>query len=306
MANNMLTLLGADKHAAWRNATETAIVQIACSEDIDLALRLAPRKNISPLLSCWYRLKGQQPPQPCSLIDLSAAAVRTDYEYGPNPAIEKFLHAFFFSALDTALQADGDCTPALPGIDRPKLGWLQTAIDHLWDAAFEMARKPTDIGFGSIFLGLAGLAPVELQHRPSDPSSAQYRALRAVVGDIALDLHALKCAVAGSCLVEAGAFELARGSPHWVDAIWIENELRARRLWISPSGVNSLVRDLNEEESKYVTQFDERGERWTDLAQLSLMYGLGGAEKYVLRAADCIMGYGWRKDVWIGPHFFGH
>jgi hypothetical protein len=297
--SKMLRLLTDNKHSAWRNATENAAVQIASVEDIDLTLRLDSTQNISPLLSSWYRLQGRQPPQPCSLIDLSSTAIGTDYEYGPNPAVENFLHAFFFLALDAALQAEGDCVPALPGIDRSKLGWLQEAIDHLWNAAFEIAQNPTEIGFGSIFLGLAELAPVNIQHRPSEPSSAQYRALRAVVGDIALDLHALKCAMSGASLVEPDAFELARGSVHWVDEIWIERELGSRRLCIDPSGVKALVDELNLRESKHVTQFNERAERWADLAQLSLMYGLENAAAYILRAADCIIGYGWRKDVWI-------
>ncbi|WP_156042073.1 NACHT domain-containing protein [Bradyrhizobium sp. URHD0069] len=238
MACSMLGLLVAQKHKVWRNATENAVVQIASAEDIDLALRLAPQSNISPLLSCWYRLKGHQPPQPCNLIDLSAAAVGTDYDYGPNPAVEKFLHAFFFSAFDAALQAQGDCVPALPGIERSKLGWLQEAIDRLWNAAWEIAKNPTDIGFGSIFVGLAELAPVDIQHRPSEPASAQYRALRAIVGEIALDLHGLKCAMTGASLVEPDAFGVARGSIHWVDAIWIagrtdaSNLLRKRRVFL--------------------------------------------------------------------------
>jgi hypothetical protein len=299
LACNILRLLGAHRHAAWRNATENALVQIASAEDIDLELRLTPKSTISPLLSCWYRLRGRQPSQPCTLVDLSSTAVGTDYDYGPNLAVEKFLHAFFFLAFDAALQAEGDCVPSLPGIDRSKLGWLQEVINHLWSAAFEIARSPTDIGFESIFIGLAELVPVDILRRPSEPASAQYRALRAVVGEIALDLHALKCAMNGASLVEPDAFEFARGSVHWVDAIWIEREIRARRLRIAPSGVQSLVNDLKEEESKHVSQFSERGERWIDLAQLSLLYGLADAESYLVRAADCIIGYGWRKDYWI-------
>jgi hypothetical protein len=299
IAFNMLGLLGDEKYSAWRNATEDAAVRIASAEDIDLALRLTPTSNISPLLSCWYRLKGHVPPQACNLIDLSPTAVGADYDYGPNLAVEKFLHAFFFLAFDTALQAQGDCVPALPGIDRRKLGWLQEAIDHLWNAAFEIANNQTEIGFGSIFLGLAELAPIDVQHRPSEPAAAQYRALRAVVGEIALDLHTLKCAMMGSFLVELDSFEVARASVHWVDAIWIEHELGARRLWIDPAAIKSLVSDLNEEESKYVTQVSDRAERWIDLAQLCVLYDLNDANEYVVRAADCIIGYGWRKDVWI-------
>lgn len=299
IACDMRALLVEANHAAWRSATETAIVQIACGEEIDLTLRITPAESISPLMSCWYRLKGYTPPRPCSLVDLSPEAVRNDYHYGPNPAVERFLHSFFFLALDVALHADGDCAPALVGIERSKMGWLQEAVDHLWYAAFEIARNRGDLGFGSIFVGLVDLAPVGTQHRPSEPSSAQYRALRRVIGDIALDLHALRCAMTGVSLVEPDAFELARGSTHWVDETWIEHELEARRLWIDPAGVQFLVSDLEEDASKNVTQFNERAERWIDLAQLSLLYRLRGGDKYLRRAADCIIGYGWRKDVWI-------
>src|SRR5262249_36585925 len=66
-----------------------------------------------------------------------------------------------------------------------------------------------------------------------------------------------------------------------------------------PRSVNALIDELDETESKHVTQFGDRGERWIDMAQLSVLYGHDGAERFVSRAADCIIGYGWRKDVWI-------
>lgn len=296
---SMYGLLTTDKHAAWRNPTEITLVQIAAAEGIDLALRLAPVTNISPLLSCWYRAKELQPPQLCSLANLSAEAIGTDYEYGPNPKVERFLYDFFFLALDTALQAEGACSPAFPGIDRTNMGWLQEAVDQLWSAAFEIAQAPERIGFESIFVGLANLAPVEMSVRPSDPKWAQYRALRAVVGEIAIDLHALKCGISGPSAVEPGAFETARGSTHWLDEVWIEHELNARRVWIAPAAIKALINELDNEESKHVTQFNDRAERWIDMAQLCVLYGLHGGEKYLTRAASCIIGYGWRKDAWI-------
>ena len=64
------------------------------------------------------------------------------------------------------------------------------------------------------------------------------------------------------------------------------------------SGVKALIDELEANETKHVTQFSERAEKWIDLAQLSTLYELDGV-RFVLRAADCIIGYGWRKDVWI-------
>src|SRR5262249_40336549 len=127
LAHDMYRLLTRNEHAAWRNVTEISLVRIAGAEGIDLALRLSPIANISPLLACWYRLNNRPPPSSCSPVDLSGA-VGTDYEYGSNPSVERFLYEFFFSALNVALQSEGVCSPVLPGIDRAKMGWLQQAV----------------------------------------------------------------------------------------------------------------------------------------------------------------------------------
>lgn len=287
------------KYDDWRIKTENTLVRIACDEGIDLTLRIRPTNEISPLLSCWYRLKGQTTSQPCALRYLSFDTIERDHVHGPNVPLQNFLHSFFFLALDTALHADGECVPALPGIVRSKLGWLRKALDHLWAAAVEMARSPKDIGFDSVFIGLADLAPVDMRRHPSDPSAQQYRALRAVIGRIAGDLHALKCAVSGPSLVDAEAFTLARASLHWADKIWIEQELENRWLGIDPAGVEALVNQLEEEELNSISEFNERTDCWIDLGLISLLYGIKNAERYVSRAANCVVGYGWRKDIWI-------
>ncbi len=299
MANEMLGLMQNEKHAAWRNATQDAMARIAAAEGIVLTARLAPQASLSPLLMCWYRRKGLTPPAACNLDALSPTAVRADYDYGPNVDVEQFFHAFFFSSLDTALSAVGDCEPALIGIDRTKLGWMADGIRCLWEAALEMAKKPSDISFGSIFFSLADLEPIDIPHRPSEPSTAQYRAFRSAVRQISTDLHALKCAVEGPSLVASEQFEIARASTHWVVESWISEELEARTLVFEPQGIKELIDELEETESEHVTQFSERAERWIDLAQLSVLYGLEGGERFVSRAADCIVGYGWRKDVWV-------
>ncbi len=285
-------------HDRWRNAVEKVIVQIACAEEIDLTHRLTPTREITPLLSCWYRIKGLQPPQPCNLTDLSPTGVTGEYHYGSNPLVEDFFHGVFFFGLDTALQIEGKCSPVFPGIDRAKVGWLQQAADHLWDAAFNIGQKRCALGFEALFLELASLAPVDYE-RPSEPSSAQYRAFRAVVGDIGLGLHALKCAISEASRIDPNAFALARGSSHWEDELWIAREIEARGMWFDPAGVEVLINELEETQSKHVNQFSERAERWIDLAQLSVLYGIKNSKKYLVRAADCIIGYGWRKDVRI-------
>jgi NACHT domain len=299
LANQMIGLLQSEKDVSWRNATQNAIVRIAAAEEIDLSVRLTAQASISPLLACWFRIKNLAPPEVCSLADLSSKAVRDDYEYGPNIDVEKFFYAFFFSSLEIAFHAIGDCSPALVGIDQSKLGWMAEAIRHLWKTAFELAKQPSQISYGSIFLGLADLEPVNNLHRPSEAPTAQYRGFRNAVRQIASDLHILRHTAGGCDLVSKEAFEIARGSTHWTDESWIAAELEERTVLFEERGVKGLVDELEKAESMRVTQFSERGERWIDLAQISVLYGHSEAQRFVSRAADCIVGYGWRKDVWI-------
>jgi len=287
------------KYEPWRSPTQDALVRISSIEGIDLKKRLRKLTTVSPLLACWYRIKGLEPPARLDLSAISADAVRDNYDYGPNVAVNKFFHSFFFASLDTALTAIGECSPALIGIDRKKLGWMSDAIEVLWDAAFDLAKRPSKIDFGSIFLCLADLAPIDKPYRPSEAGPAQYRGFRSAVRRIAADLHALKCTLEGPVLVGKESFELARGSTHWLDEQWIENELEVRTRIFEPEGVHALIDDVAAYADQNVTQFSERAERWTDLAQLAVLYGHEGASGFVSRAADCIVGYGWRKDVWI-------
>jgi hypothetical protein len=295
----LLPYLTSEKHASWRKAAEDSIVKIACHEGIDLQTRLTPTQSISPLLSCWFRIRGLAPSQPCIQIDVSSEAVKENYDYGRNPEIERFLHGQFFLALDAALRGETSYSPPMKGIDQSKLGWLRQAVDRLVELAFSISKDRDEIGFETIYLGLSDLLPVDVNRRPSDPDSAQYRAFRGIADDIALDLHALRCAVHGPTSVSQESFEIARGSVHWEDEIWVAHEVARRRKWIDPEGVKSLVQDLASKESKHVTSFDERTDRWVDLAQLSVIYGLDGGSEYVRRAADCMVSYGWRKDMWI-------
>src|SRR5260370_1280688 len=52
-------------------------------------------------------------------------------------------------------------------------------------------------------------------------------------------------------------------------------------------------------ESSSVTTFNERAERWIELALFALLYGLPDATRCVTRAADCLVGYGYHKDMYI-------
>ena len=65
------------------------------------------------------------------------------------------------------------------------------------------------------------------------------------------------------------------------------------------AGAQGLLDSLYEKESRSITTFNERAERWIELALFALLYGLSDAARHVKRAADCLVGYGYHKDTYI-------
>ncbi|NNU56178.1 NACHT domain-containing protein [Rhizobium indigoferae] len=298
LAVELCERLASPEHDGWRCQAEEAMVLIACREGVDIGLRYAPQTAISPLLSCWYRLHGTEPAHPLNLAEIGPQAFPEQYDYGMNRSTERFIHTFFFWAMDTALYAQGDCEPIIAAIDETKMFWLAEAVKRLWSAAALIAADASS-DFASIFVGLAALDPVEASHRSTDPSTAQYRAFRQVIGDIAVCINSLFSSSGSWLSVREDAFSLARASVHWDDEIWLAKNLSVRIPWLEKAAAASFIGELGQLEDERVTRFNERAERWTALGQLSLIYGIEGAENFATRAARCIVGYGWRKDVWI-------
>jgi hypothetical protein len=56
--------------------------------------------------------------------------------------------------------------------------------------------------------------------------------------------------------------------------------------------------DLIQREDTTITVFNSRAERWAHFARFALLYRIPASD-LVKRAADCMLGYGWRKDTRI-------
>jgi len=97
--------------------------------------------------------------------------------------------------------------------------------------------------------------------------------------------------------VPASELSLARQSAHWSDEIWVTRNVGDRIPLLDKDGAAALLIDEAKALSTKVTEFSERSERWAQLADLALLYEDGRQAEFLAHAAECLVGYGWRKDL---------
>jgi hypothetical protein len=293
---DLFGLLKAEKHKAWRGWTEDALVRAFSVAGADLKTRIEARLvSASPLMGCYLIFQGGLYPSVSFGFDPSLLE-RERHEYGPNPGLQKFFHGLFFSALATSRTAAGDFSFVLPGVDETKLGWMKGAVDALRDVARDIADRRAEPSFAVVFERTRDLTPVA-GRRTTEADSTQYWSFKFALRQIALDLHFVTSAPGQ--LVPALHFTAARATRHWQDETWLSENLENRFVLVEKTGAQALLDSLYEKESRSITTFNERAERWIELALFSLLYGLPDATRYVKRATDCLVGYGYHKDTYI-------
>lgn len=288
--------LQAKKWDDVRPAIHDEIVRTCCAIGADLTARLpAPAEAIPPMSACWFRLHRPAIPHKMLIPVAAANLFRNDHRFGRDPGLESFFVNVFFSALATSLVAEGDHSYAYPGVPRGDIGWMRLAIDTL-----ESTAKRVSIGelssFTAPWLGAADVA--ELKHGPNTESDyLLYVSFRRALLKIALDLHLISADSATSQVSNA-AFEIARASVHWSDEIWLAENVENQKAILDPGGAATLVREVAAKEAASVTQFHERCDRWVELARFCNLYEMRGSRDFMVRASECLMGYGYHKDLW--------
>jgi hypothetical protein len=173
---------------------------------------------------------------------------------------------------------------------------MKAAVDALRDLAQNISDGSAEAGFSIVFERTHAVAPV-VGRRTTEADSAQYWSFKFALRQIALDLY-LVSSPPGQ-LIPASHFAAARATRHWQDEAWLSDNLENRFVLVEKPGAQILLDALYQKESQSITAFNERAERWIELALFALLYGLPNAARYVKRAADCLIGYGYHKDVYI-------
>ena len=136
---------------------------------------------------------------------------------------------------------------------------------------------------------------------PSSPSTRENNSLIAVrlaLRDIAIDLCIIAIGLDANALIEASDISAASKSPFWLDELWLEAFSERHLPLHTPEAARVIVQRVGSQFDTEITEFNERTTVAVKLAMFAAAHGLIPlAKKELRRAVGCLLGYGWRKDL---------
>jgi hypothetical protein len=270
---------------SWRKHIEDALVIATSTTGQDLSKIYAARTPLSPLLLCW--LHFHKVPDKQRLVMLPDPS--TD-EHGRNRVTENNFVSVFFSALANNLYGH-EVKSEFPD------GWAREAYQNLVDLAKDIASGRAQLSFAAPYYAARNIDP-DLSDRFTNSESTQYYSFVQALREIAVRLHAIKAPTGRVVRVSSDDMRVARSSKHWNENSWMAHQVESNLPLLEPTvaqlGLDAAVMI----EAQSITESNERADRWIELAGYALLYKLPAAT-LLARAANCVIGYGWRKDPWI-------
>ena len=273
------------------------VLAALCLEGLTPAAKPSLVGRSHPAIRCLALAYGEVPERSWVENDLAGLFNRTDGDAMMASEMARVLYDTFFSALAAALSGgEPNGRSRIP--DDVKSLWLAQAVRALERLATNFAREwnvsrkwPT---LGFIYDSFECPSPTSYYEKVRRHIIAVRLALR----DIAIDLCTIAVGLRASALVEAHDISLASASPYWMDELWVE-AFSERRLPLHRSEAAQQVVDRT---SRYydsrITEFQDRTNAIVQLALFACDNGLDKAAKRELeRAVGCLLGYGWRKDM---------
>ena len=123
--------------------------------------------------------------------------------------------------------------------------------------------------------------------------------VRLVLQDIAIDLCMIGVSLDSNRLIEKIDIESVVMSPFWADEGWLEKFTKRRLVLHTPDAVQLIVDRVESNLDNTVTEFCERSNIAIKLALFACDHGLAThARKELERAINCLLGYGFHKDLY--------
>lgn len=292
------TLHGA-KWAAQRRMSYDGLIRIGSFLGADASTLLeADGEAVSLYVACWFLWRDRTARPAVYASPIPAGLIRERYSLTGNADVEAFYIDSFWAVLRAGLMAGDDAYEIIhPGLHGDDPGWLPIGLDKLTDIARDIARGRLAPGFSTVFAASGDVSPISWG-QSAEREHAQYRAFRDALSKIAVDLHLLTITDSAQTTIPAAELAVARKSPHWLDDAWICRNVEHRMDVLAKDGAAAILDDEAMRLLATVTEFSERGESWARLADMARLYGYKRASEFLNHAAECLVGYGHRKDLY--------
>ena len=291
------TLSGA-KWKDHRQLIADALIRAASLAGADVReLVTLGKEPLSAFAACWFLWRDRDAKLDVRILPVPGDLIRERYSAGENADVTSFFYDAFWVTLYVGIRANGvDYSMIHPSLGKDNLGWLPDGLAKIEEIARHIAEGQLAPAFSAIYTETADVEPVQWGPSP-EREYTQYRAFNEALRGIAVDLHFLGLPDPGNTKVPASELSLARQSAHWSDEIWVTRNVDDRIPLLDKDGAAALLTDEAKALSSKVTEFGERSERWSQLADLAHLYGDGREAEFLAHAAECLVGYGWRKDL---------
>ncbi len=254
------------------------------------------RVKSSPLGQAFAALHGQHAAKPRRRLDIAKLLGEAQPHERVHPGIRAAVHGLFFMTLAAAL-APGRAWLELTGPDALESAWLGDVFVAVADGAQAIADALVEDGETPSIAALYAAFDIEQPASSAFDARSEYNAVRLAVMDIAIDLQTLCLGLDANNLISLDDLISARTSSLWLDEIWLEAFTERRLPLHSEAAARGLIESVERAQAAAVTQFDERAGLASQLALFAHDNGVVDLGRQALRrAADCAIGYIWRKD----------
>ena len=298
LASNYDNVFAAGKRCACPDLDRDVLAAL-CIEGLAPASIPRLKAVTNPAVRCLALLKGGGVARRSrTKKDLSRLFVEGD---GPDAKFAEDTHFVMYEAFFAALAAGLSGGKAQGWSKIPtdaKATWLSQAVQELERLAgfiaerWRMSRQwPTLQDIYKVF---------EMHPPASDSYDAQRRftAVRLALRDIAVDLCTIAVGLDTNALIVGSDIKHASKSPFWVDELWLEAFSERCLPLHTQEAAQVFVNRVESYLATNITAINERATAAVKLAKFASDHGLLPlAQKEFRRAIECLLGYGWHKDL---------
>ena len=269
-----------------------------CLEGLDPATKPELKALAHPAIRCLAILKGGTPKKSQTKKDLSRLFVGDD-NLGPEFVHDArtVVYEVFFAALATGLSGEqAQEWSHIPS--EAQTTWQSEAVRALERLAGDIAERWKTArrwpALQDIYSTFRLKPPISHSHN----AQRLFIAIRLALQQISVDMCTIAKYLDSNALIEVSDIESVAMSPFWLDELWLDTFTERRLPLHTPEAAQTLVERVKHDLDTRITEFIERTTHAAKLAMFAFDNGLIPlAQKEFRRAVGCLLGYGWRKDL---------